>query len=72
MTCLDQFWNSSPCAPALGAELCSWMEEWIQHDGVHSCRSSLPIDCSLYDLYDISDRNFVGTVCVEFIFRVLM
>jgi len=64
MTYHKQFPKSRPCAPGLNRELCTWMHGWMQHDGRRSCSSSLHIDRSFYELYDIMEFNFVNKFCL--------
>jgi len=61
MTYHEEFYISQPCAPGLCGELWSLMSAQMPHDGHHSERFIVSTDCSFYDLYDITDLNFVIT-----------
>ena len=61
MTYHKQFQISQSCAPGLCGELCSWIHEWIRHDGCRSDRFVMRTDRSSYDTYDIPHLNFVST-----------
>jgi hypothetical protein len=52
-----QFSKSWPCASGLSGELRSWMHGLMQHNGSHSSRFRLGIDCSFDASYDITDLN---------------
>jgi len=70
MTCHKHLWNSWPCAPGLSAELYSWTDGWMQHDGSDSFIFTLHIDRFFYDWYDTTDPNvfvnFVSSLVVAF------
>ena len=60
MTYRKQSSNARPWAAALWAELCSWMDGSMQHDGCHSSQCAFHFDCSFDDTYDITNLNFVS------------
>jgi len=71
MTYHKQFSQCSLLAPGLNAEWCSWLYEWMDHDGGYSSRFESRNDCSFSDSYVITKWNFVSNFHLKFRLRIL-
>ena len=61
-----QFSTSPPCVPGLCSVLWSWIHDRMEHGGPHSSQLLLCLDRSIYDMYHITDLNFVSEFRVQF------